>query len=254
MPNDRNLEYELRRRTRFERLVRLQACASTQDAAASSDFGADDLDAVVWADHQTNGRGRQQREWDHQPGLDLAVTFRVRVQLPNPVALPAALPVAVLQACEPFANTTLKIKWPNDVYAEDRKLSGVLIDRDSARPDVYYVGVGVNVNRTAFPADLAESATSLRLLSGCEVDRSRVLIALAEAVDGMLAAVSGDREDVAHRRLFCDRLGLLHREVTVDAGQTWEGRLTDIDFERLVLDGVRSLPLAIVTKLAPLRR
>ena len=254
MPNDLNLEHELRRRTRFGRLLRLQSCTSTQDAAANMAGGEDAPDAVVWADHQTDGRGRQQREWDHQPGLDLAVTFRVRAQLPNPVALPAALPVAVLQACEPLANTTLRIKWPNDVYAEDRKLSGVLIDRDSARPDVYYIGVGVNVNRTAFPADLAETATSLRLLSGCEVDRGEALIALAEAVDAVLAAVSGDREDVAHRQLFCDRLGLLHREVTVEAGQTWRGRLTDIDFERLVLDGARSLPLAIVTKLAPLRR
>ena len=70
----------------------------------------------------------------------------------------------------------------------------------------------------------------------------------------MLSAVSGDREDVAHRQLFCDRLGLLHSDVIVEAGQTWRGQLTDIDFERLVLDGAQSIPLAIVTKLTPLRR
>ena len=243
------LDEELRRRTRFGRLVHVTSCASTQDLAAEQD-PAGPQDLIVWADHQTQGRGRQRRTWDDEGGLDLAVTFRVQVTLPNPVALPAALPVAVLDACEPLAGAALRIKWPNDVYAGERKLSGVLVDRDSARPEVYRIGVGINVNRAHFPPDLDGKATSLRLLAGHEVDRSAVLLALADSVDAMLTAVSEGGDHRPHLDRFRERLGLLHREVTVTAGSTMSGTLTDIDFERLVLDGRHAVPLAIVTALA----
>ena len=136
------------------------------------------------------------------------------------VALPAALPVAVLDACEPLAGAALRIKWPNDVYAGERKLSGVLVDRDSARPEVYRIGVGINVNRAHFPPDLDGKATSLRLLAGHEVDRSAVLLALADSVDAMLTAVSEGGDHRPHLDRFRERLGLLHREVTVTAGSS----------------------------------
>jgi BirA family biotin operon repressor/biotin-[acetyl-CoA-carboxylase] ligase len=178
------------------------------------------------------------------------------VRLPEPIPLPAALPVAVLRACEPFAGARLRIKWPNDVYAGDRKLSGVLIDRDSARPHTYRIGIGINVNRTRFPAPLAATATSLRLLRGREHRRADVLLALAEQVDAMLGAIvaGGDVAggDIAgYEHLFRERLALLGRDVSVTAGETIEGQLTSIDFERLVLDGQRAIPLAIVTRLMP---
>ncbi|MEC9047884.1 MAG: biotin--[acetyl-CoA-carboxylase] ligase [Planctomycetota bacterium] len=243
------LDDELRRRTRFGRLVHVASCASTQDLAAEQDL-ADPADLIVWADHQTHGRGRQRRAWDDTGGLDLAVTFRVRADLPNPVALPAALPVAVLDACEPMAGKSLRIKWPNDVYAGGQKLSGVLVDRDSDRPEVYRIGVGVNVNRLHFPPELDDKATSLRLLAGHELDRSAALLALAESVDEMLHAISADGDDRAHLASFRERLGLMHREVTVTAGRTMSGTLTDINFDRLVLNDSQPVPLAIVTGLA----
>ena len=56
---------------------------------------------------------------------------------------------------------------------------------------------------------------------------------------------------VALAQLFRERLGLLGREVSVTAGETFEGRLTSIDFDELVLDGQRAVPLAIVTRLMP---
>lgn len=246
------LESVLKRRTRFRRLLHVDACDSTQDLAIedATETGAAPPDAVFWADHQRRGRGRRQRVWHDEPGLDLAVTFRASLDLPDPVALPASLPVAVLQACEPFAGAALRIKWPNDVYAGDRKLAGVLVDRDSSQPRTYRIGVGLNVNRLSFPADLDVAGTSLRRLRGAALDRSEVLVALAASVDAALAAIgpAGDRR--AHEAAFRDRLGLVGDEVAVTAGEELTGTLTSIDFERLVLDGRRELPLAIVTRLA----
>ncbi|CAN0506940.1 unnamed protein product [Discosporangium mesarthrocarpum] len=170
----------------------------------------------------------------------------------QPVALPAALPVAVLQACEAFAGRELRIKWPNDVFAGDRKLSGVLIDRDSRRPNTYRIGIGINVNRTQFDGELADIATSLATLTGHSHDRTAVLIELATHVDAMLSALQQEQlRD--YERLFAQRLGLLDQIVDVTAGETVRGKLTAIDFERLTLNGTRHVPLAITTAMKIVR-
>lgn len=244
------LQSELKRRTRFRALVHRASCESTQEMAAAGSTGDDDVsrDAIFWTDHQTRGRGRRERVWDNQAGLDLAATLRVTVQLANPLALAAALPVAVLQTCEPLAGQPLRIKWPNDVYAGARKLSGVLIDRDTSQPNTYRIGIGINVNRTAFPEELSQTATSLHLLTGARHDRGALLLALAEHVDATVTAIcAGDLTE--RERLFGQRMGLLGEQVEVLAKETMRGRLTSINFERLVLDEQTAVPLAIVRSL-----
>ncbi len=242
MSDDRHLETELQRRTRFHRLVHLATCTSTQDVAAGH---SDDTPTVVWADHQTRGRGRQQREWHDERGQDLALTFRVRQPLPAPLALPAALPVAVLQAIEPLAGRPLRIKWPNDLFLDGKKLCGVLIDAGAGSPDTYLIGIGVNCNRVRFPPDLENLATSLALATGRTVDREALLLAIAEGLDRLLDDLVARRHG-ALERVLRDRLGLVGQRVRVDAGERREGVLTAIDFARLVLDGGVEMPLGIV--------
>jgi BirA family biotin operon repressor/biotin-[acetyl-CoA-carboxylase] ligase len=241
MDDDTRIETLLRERTRFRRLVHVPSCDSTQDLAAAGSDG----DAVFWADHQTQGRGRQQREWHDEPGADLAVTFRATVALPTPLALPAALPVAVLEACEPVAGRTLGIKWPNDLILDGRKLSGVLIDAGVGKPDTYLIGVGVNCNRVRFPPDLEPTACSLAIVTGREVDRGRLLLAIAARIDAMLDDLAARRHERLEE-LFRDRLGLVGQRVVCDAGSEQEGVLTALDFHSLALDGGKAVPLAIV--------
>ena len=253
MTPDEKLESLLKRQTRFPKLCHLASCNSTQDLAAQEPTAGSEVhlasgDAVFWTDHQTRGRGRQERIWNDEAGLDLAVTLRVTTKLDNPLALPAALPAAVLQACEPLAGQRLRIKWPNDVYASDRKLSGVLIDRDTARPNTYRIGIGINVNRTKFEGDLASIGTSLALLSGKQQDRHALVLEVATRVDAMVTAIeNGDLSE--HLDVFRERLGLLGENVEVQAKETVTGRLTSIDFANLVLDDAVTVPLAIVRSL-----
>ena len=242
MPAEPRIETLLAQRTRFRRLLHVASCTSTQDLAAAEPR---DGDAVFWADHQTKGRGRQQREWHDEPGADLAVTFRVGLSLPQPLALPAALPVAVLQACEPVAGRPLRVKWPNDLFLDGRKLCGVLIDAGFAGPDSYLIGVGVNCNRVRFPPDLDAIATSLANASGHLVDRGALLLAIAERLHTMLDMLVA-RQHGELEALFRDRLGLFGRRVVVDAGGPQTGVLSGLDFQRLTLDGDRSWPLAVV--------
>ncbi|MFY9343773.1 MAG: biotin--[acetyl-CoA-carboxylase] ligase [Planctomycetota bacterium] len=232
----------LAERTRFRRFVHLPSCDSTQAVAAAAPR---DGDAVFQADHQTHGRGRQQREWHDEPGADLMVTFRATTALPQPLALAAALPVAVLQAIEPLAGARLRVKWPNDLLLEGRKVCGVLIDTGVAGTDTWLIGIGVNCNRVRFPPELEPTATSLALATGHEVDRGALLVAIAERLDALLRDLVAGRIE-PWLAAFRDRLGLLGHRVLVAAGTTSEGVLTALDFERLVLDGTRTLPLATV--------
>jgi BirA family biotin operon repressor/biotin-[acetyl-CoA-carboxylase] ligase len=242
MTTDDQIETTLRDRTRFRHLTRLASCDSTQDVAAAASRNGD---AVFWSDHQRRGRGRQNRVWDDVPGLDLAVTFRVTAKLHKPLALAAALPVAVLQAIEPLVGRPLRVKWPNDLFLDGRKLCGVLIDTGMAGPDTFLIGIGVNCNRVRFPPELETIATSLALATGCEVDRGALLLAIATQLDTLLRDLEQGRDE-PWLGTFRDRIGMLGQIVAVDATASHEGVLTNIDFDRLQLDGARSVPLAIV--------
>lgn len=254
MTADAETEKALERATRFRRLVHVVSCSSTQDLALADTLGAASPDgpppdAVFWADHQERGRGRQQREWHDEPAADLLVTFRVRQRLTVPAALPAALPAAAVAAIEPFVGQKLRIKWPNDVFAGDRKLAGMLVDSGVAGSDTYLIGVGINCNRVRFPPDLEVTATSLALETGHEIDRHELLVQLAQRVDEAFDhMVRGSHEELVE--LFRNRLGLLGREVEVTAGETHRGRLTAIDLTEVELDGEAVLPLGLVRRIA----
>ncbi len=242
--SDAALATELARTTRFARLRHVAECDTTQDLAAS-DSGPGS--AVFWADHQTRGRGREGRDWHDEPGLDLAVTFRVTgLQLPQPVMLPACVPLCIAAALDHAAGTPLTVKWPNDVFARGRKLAGVLIDGRGDRAGSFLIGIGINVNRTRFPPELEATATSLALLSGHEQDRAAVLRDVAQALDGCLADLQADRT-APWLAAFRARLGLLGRPVRLQArGAEHRGTLTALDFEHVVLDGAREFPLGLV--------
>jgi len=242
---DQELATCLRERTAFRRLVHVAGCASTMDLAAGD---AGDDDAVFWADHQQQGRGRQQRLWHGTAGLDLAVTFRVRPHLPAPMALPAVVPLCVLETLAARGAAPLRLKWPNDVLLGERKIAGVLIDAATPRAGIYLIGVGININSRSLPPALSPIATSLRIATGRDHDRSELLLDLAVRLDRALQSLArGDHTPFEAR--FRERLGLMRRRVVVRAGVEARGELVWLDFGGLVLgDGV-TFPLGQVQEL-----
>jgi len=126
-------------------------------AAAGAPHGT-----VVTASQQSAGRGRQGRTWTAPPGKALLYSAIVRPLEEHHVMLPLAVPLAVCEAAEQLnPDLECKVKWPNDIHVEGRKLSGVLIE---ARPQDGWavVGVGLNlfIQEDEFPPDLRATATS----------------------------------------------------------------------------------------------
>jgi BirA family transcriptional regulator, biotin operon repressor / biotin---[acetyl-CoA-carboxylase] ligase len=142
-------------------------------AAAGAPHGT-----LVTADEQSAGRGRQGRAWTAPPRA--AVLMSVVVRDPEPT-LPLAAAVAV---CDALPVET-RIKWPNDVWIEGRKVAGILVE---GRPQEGWavLGIGLNVTTEAFPEELREIATSLRL-AGVEKTTEAVLSELLESLDRRLA-------------------------------------------------------------------
>jgi|GEM_PF-28123 len=160
-------------------IVRLESCATTMfEAARLAASGAPHGSAVV-ANEQTAGQGRFGRVWHSERGAGLYVSIILR--LPEAGLLTLALGLAVADAIE----IPCDLRWPNDVLVNGRKIAGILVNREL---DAFIAGIGINVNHSAFPPELAGIATSLRLATGREHDREALLGRLLEAVERRAAA------------------------------------------------------------------
>jgi BirA family transcriptional regulator, biotin operon repressor / biotin---[acetyl-CoA-carboxylase] ligase len=127
-------------------------------AAAGAPHGT-----VVTADEQSAGRGRQGRAWTAPPGKALLYSAVVRPLEDRHTMLPLAVPLAVCEATEQLnPNLECKVKWPNDIHVEGRKLAGVLIE---ARPQDGWAVIGIGLNLSIapdeFPPELRDRATSI---------------------------------------------------------------------------------------------
>ncbi len=127
-------------------------------AAAGAPYGT-----VVTAAEQTAGRGRQGRIWTAPPGKALLYSALLRPLEERHVMLPLAVPLAVCAAAEELhPGIECAVKWPNDIWLDERKLAGILIE---ARPQDGWAVIGVGLNLTItpneFPPDLRNTATSL---------------------------------------------------------------------------------------------
>ena len=104
---------------------------------------------VVTADEQTAGRGRQGRTWTAPARSALLYSAVLRPLLPRHSVLPLAVPLAVCETAEHLRpSIDCRVKWPNDIHLDGRKLAGVLIE---ARPQDSWAIVGVGLNLTVGP-------------------------------------------------------------------------------------------------------
>ena len=166
------------------------ACSSTNDLAATRAREGADEGLVVASEAQTAGRGRLGRAWHSPAGESLYVSILLRPARPAPEIPPLTL-LAGAAVARALAALGLEphLKWPNDVLLSvrgaRRKVAGILTEMTSegGRVGHVVVGVGLNVNGLAFPGELAERATSLRLAAGRAFDRATVLAAVLESFE-----------------------------------------------------------------------
>jgi BirA family transcriptional regulator, biotin operon repressor / biotin---[acetyl-CoA-carboxylase] ligase len=168
-----------------------RATDSTNERAKMLALGGAPHGTLVTADEQSAGRGRQGRMWIADPGHALLMSLIVRGLGKGDALLPLVAAVAVCEACEGVAGVSCRIKWPNDVWIDGRKVCGILVE---GRPQEGWavLGIGVNVSTPVFPDELADIATSLALAAGDAPSREDMLEALLDSLEHLLASDSAD--------------------------------------------------------------
>ena len=125
---------------------------------------------LVVADKQVAGKGRRGRNWESPSGCGIFMTLMLKPDInPNNASmLTLVSALAVAKALADITGKDAKIKWPNDIVIDGRKVCGILTEM-SAQFDYInniVIGIGINVNNSSFPEEISATASSLRLLSG----------------------------------------------------------------------------------------
>ena len=154
------------------RIIWFSDIGSTNDVAnVLAERGAEE-GTVVAADVQHAGRGRRGRDWASPAGAGIYASVVLR---PHPRIAPLltiAAGVAIGDGIAAATGLQVQLKWPNDVYADGRKLAGILAESSGSH---VVLGFGINVLPAAYPPDVAARATSIEREVGRPVDRGLVL-------------------------------------------------------------------------------
>jgi len=151
---------------------------------------------MVWfAREQAAGKGQRGRQWDSEPGKNIALSLILQPELMRITQgfyLSATVALACHELFSKYAGDETSIKWPNDLYWRDRKAGGILIENVQQGSNWKYaiVGVGININQTKFSADL-KNPVSLKQITGKDHDAAKLGEELYELLMERTAAMEG---------------------------------------------------------------
>lgn len=187
--------------------------------------------SAVLAHQQSAGKGRLGRGFFSPPeaGVYLSIILRPRLAVEQTMLLTCGAAVATAQAVAAVCGVEPRIKWVNDLYAEGKKLCGILAESalgSDGLPLYVVMGIGVNVSVESFPPELSEKATSLAHVGAGEVDKNRLA---AEILNGM-EDVFNDLESKRFLETYRKRSCVLGKQIEVlGAGEPYLATATEID-------------------------
>jgi BirA family biotin operon repressor/biotin-[acetyl-CoA-carboxylase] ligase len=223
------IEWQLGTKLIGRRLAVWDRVSSTNDLAAAAARSRTNDGLVILAEGQSAGRGRRGRTWTVPSGTSLLMSVLLfpsggLEQISRLMALGA---VAVAELVADLTGREARIKWPNDVRVDGRKIAGILVERGAG----VVIGIGLNVNvlEHELPESITQSATSLRILTGASHDRSEVARDLIQRLDQLYIL----SRDVGSERLDSSWSSLLEplgREVSLSTTRgDFRGKLVEAD-------------------------
>jgi BirA family biotin operon repressor/biotin-[acetyl-CoA-carboxylase] ligase len=170
-------------------IIVLDQTGSTNDAIVQIATPHSSEGLVLFAEHQTAGRGQRGNRWESAAakGLWFSILLRPGIEINRSPLLTAWAAETISQAIENEFSLKTTIKLPNDVQIDGRKVAGVLVEMRAHKkaPHSAVVGIGINVNQALedFPQELQSRAISLAIAQGRQVDRQNFAIALLRDLD-----------------------------------------------------------------------
>jgi len=183
----------------------IEECSSTNDVAKAMAENGAPHGLVVVAETQTAGRGRLGHVW-YSPRGGIWLSFLIRTPREASInSLPIVTALGIAKAIETW-RVEAKIRWPNDVVVEDRKIGGVLVETTSKGNALAYavVGLGIDANfDTESIGEISRNATSMQSILGKRIDREGLIVdvlsGLEEVYDCLQASVTENLERTLRR-------------------------------------------------------
>lgn len=229
--NDRLQGTPFAGQVRYFRAIGSTNKLALEEAARGAQSGA-----VYLADEQTEGRGRGRHSWHSSPGDGLYASVLLRPQLAPADALWISLAagLAVREAILEVTGAKTDIRWPNDLLVGPRKLSGILTElhAEATRVRSLVIGIGMNVHQQQFPAEIASTATSLRMETGSDWRRQDLLLALLQSLHQETSALERNPASAASsilHRLENSSSWIKGKHVTVDEAEGYSGVTAGLD-------------------------
>jgi BirA family biotin operon repressor/biotin-[acetyl-CoA-carboxylase] ligase len=225
-----------------KRILEFDSVTSTNSLALELANDPANHGVVMLAREQTAGRGQYGRSWLAPRGSSvlLSILLFPPPALRRPPLLTAWAAVSVCDLCHQLTGLPARIKWPNDVLIEGRKVCGILIEQRSTGVDSFASVVGIGLNVTQNAGDFAEAglmeAASLAVFSEQSFDARQVAEELLRRLQEEFQRLEeGNLVSLENR--WKTSLGLLGRRVTAECvKETIQGRLLDVTFSGLELE------------------
>lgn len=185
---------------------------------------------VIIADTQTQGSGRLGREW-HSPkgGVWLSIVLKPSFSVSKARKVILATAVSVAESLRILYNIEAKIRWPNDVLVDGKKVCGILIDSSISKGKVEWIIIGIGINANiSLPEELREKGTTLKEILGREILNRELIEILLEMFERVYHLLENEEIKVIEKwKEISDTIGKEVRITTISG--TVEGTAIDID-------------------------
>ncbi|TFG47321.1 MAG: biotin--[acetyl-CoA-carboxylase] ligase [Candidatus Brocadiia bacterium] len=215
------------------KIVVFESTSSTNDVAAEYAKNRRNHGVVIFAEQQTCGRGRAGNKWLSGRADSILCSVVLTKCRCSCELLSLVTAVAVAETIGKIGGQHAKIKWPNDIISNNKKLAGILLESKRFEGNtVYVLGMGINCHQTtdSFPPELQNSAASIDIESGTVCDRITLAKRLLTCLDHWLETAEHDSKKVIDR--WCRlSIQLGHRVTLTYNRKTFSGNCIGIDPE-----------------------
>ncbi|NQX81505.1 MAG: biotin--[acetyl-CoA-carboxylase] ligase [Flavobacteriaceae bacterium] len=226
------------------KIIKLDVTTSTNDYLKNLSISGNISDfTIITANHQTKGRGQIGQKWDSQKDKNLlcSIYTRLNIATKHQFHLNFAVSVAVLKTLDYYKKNIFSIKWPNDIMASDRKISGVLIENTLTKNTITssIIGIGVNINQVVFDKQ-SSKATSLANIIGEETNLDEFLLKLISNIKKEIELLQkGELEEIKKKYMANLYKYGIDSYFSDSSSDKFIGKITDINSDgKLVLETV----------------
>ena len=216
-----------------KQIIRLQSTDSTNNYANTQLIGNELAEGTVFLTYeQSSGRGQVKNSWESEPGKNLTfsiVVFPYFLDIRRQFMLSKAVTLGINKALVKYVDN-LRIKWPNDIYAGNKKLGGILIENSIMSSSIKssVIGIGINVNQTVFLSD-APNPVSLKTLTNKQYDCELVLSEILSGIDFYYALLKEGKEELINQEFISLLYHFTEKHWFQTGKETFEGEIVGVN-------------------------